>query len=415
MNNNIMKITSLIATLLIIGNAQAASFDCNKANLETEKIVCSTPELSSMDEKLADLYFSVKSKSSDQDKIKAAQINWIAALRKCPDANCIKVLYQNRYTELSTINQALAPLVAQSTTRDNNIKSESPTEIQNTNPTSQISEPSSPQLVSSAPKIIPTENSNTNLEIYKTPALPSEQSTYFWTIPSDLIVFFNVTILILILITPIIPAIILERKIENSSTIVFVHHSEMMAYFTSGIIMIFGGLLFYFSESIAMRFISGLFIATGIFTFVALYGFQKASTRQSDSALTLYLLKIFFIGFGSLISAIFYFVASLFAQLAYDDAKKGKVARAVVNGATAYGSYKAAENAKSSFFGKNSKYINGQNYEDISIIFPNKGIIDVFSSGWINFKAGKKCATLDILLDQLHSNKTSLNQPSNRF
>ena len=59
---------SSIFVFFLCQAAQAASFDCTKAASKSEKLICSTPELSKLDEELADVYGSAKKQLSPESQ-----------------------------------------------------------------------------------------------------------------------------------------------------------------------------------------------------------------------------------------------------------------------------------------------------------------------------------------------------------
>ena len=99
-----MKI-KYVAFLLIFffGTAlNAASFDCAKAGTPFEKTICSTPTLSSLDDKLAQMYFAAKAITPNPEQFKADQISWIKGARACGvDVVCIENAYKTRMSALS--------------------------------------------------------------------------------------------------------------------------------------------------------------------------------------------------------------------------------------------------------------------------------------------------------------------------
>ena len=62
--------------------AQAASFDCKKAQSKMEKAICDNPKISKLDEELAENYQAAKSKlSADAQKILlTGQRSWVKFL-----------------------------------------------------------------------------------------------------------------------------------------------------------------------------------------------------------------------------------------------------------------------------------------------------------------------------------------------
>lgn len=79
-----------------------ASFDCNKATSMQEKLICTTPALSSLDLKLAEAYKSAQATTADAPKLKNEQIAWIKETRACGgDATCLERFYNTRINELT--------------------------------------------------------------------------------------------------------------------------------------------------------------------------------------------------------------------------------------------------------------------------------------------------------------------------
>jgi uncharacterized protein len=56
--------------------AVGASFDCRKASEGFEKIVCSDPQLSTLDDKLAVAYRAVMDSAGDPGILRASQRKW---------------------------------------------------------------------------------------------------------------------------------------------------------------------------------------------------------------------------------------------------------------------------------------------------------------------------------------------------
>jgi uncharacterized protein len=102
-----MKFLLLLLTLLPL-LAWSASFDCQKAHGATEKMVCADPELSKLDEQLAQTYrgalktltSQVKNDNAPPDtpaKLIQEQRHWITYVRDiCEDIDCLRKAYQER-------------------------------------------------------------------------------------------------------------------------------------------------------------------------------------------------------------------------------------------------------------------------------------------------------------------------------
>ena len=65
--------------------AYSASFDCSKASTKTENMICNHPELSVLDELMANAWDEIK------DTVEIAdQKKWLAVRNQCSDINCLK-------------------------------------------------------------------------------------------------------------------------------------------------------------------------------------------------------------------------------------------------------------------------------------------------------------------------------------
>ena len=107
-------------SLIISGIAYSASFDCSKAGTPFERTICSNPNLSSMDENLAQLYFSAKATTSNPDQFKSDQIAWIKSTRACEtDVRCIENAYRVRMAQLTPQQPTPAPVQAPITQQTN--------------------------------------------------------------------------------------------------------------------------------------------------------------------------------------------------------------------------------------------------------------------------------------------------------
>jgi len=92
----------------------AASFDCSKAVTAVEKIVCSTPEISKLDDALAAAYKVAQDRSSDKAALAHDQRLWLAQRNSCGNNGaCIKSSYEAR---LKLISAAPEPTTTPLTT-----------------------------------------------------------------------------------------------------------------------------------------------------------------------------------------------------------------------------------------------------------------------------------------------------------
>ncbi len=97
MNSRIFHAVFYLLVSLCSFDSIAASFDCSKARSQTEKLICADSELSKLDEQLAGLY----KEALHIPGIKAEQRKWLASLKKCSGAACLKEAYRERMDEIS--------------------------------------------------------------------------------------------------------------------------------------------------------------------------------------------------------------------------------------------------------------------------------------------------------------------------
>ena len=90
---------SLAAALLALPVAAgAASFDCAKAGTPVERMICSDPGVSALDQRLADAY---KAASARDAHVKESQREWLANTRnRCGTTACLSEAYGARLDAL---------------------------------------------------------------------------------------------------------------------------------------------------------------------------------------------------------------------------------------------------------------------------------------------------------------------------
>lgn len=80
----------LSVVLLVPSIAYAASFDCNKAHSDVEKLICNTPELSKADDELYVDYLQAKLVTGNSDEFKKlAKKNWDLRVKNCDTKECL--------------------------------------------------------------------------------------------------------------------------------------------------------------------------------------------------------------------------------------------------------------------------------------------------------------------------------------
>jgi|GEM_PF-5406898 len=94
-NGVIKQLAKLGLLLMITASAQAASFDCKKAQSKVEHLICDNPEISKLDEELSVAYKAALQAKQQAVDIKQAQKQWMKERNDCADAACVKTAYQN--------------------------------------------------------------------------------------------------------------------------------------------------------------------------------------------------------------------------------------------------------------------------------------------------------------------------------
>lgn len=82
---------------LVFGQAQAASFDCAKANTKVEKLICADESLSERDVQMAETYRTALKQAAAPEALKKRQLQWLKDLRRyCKTAKCVEGAYWTR-------------------------------------------------------------------------------------------------------------------------------------------------------------------------------------------------------------------------------------------------------------------------------------------------------------------------------
>lgn len=108
------KIAFVISWFVALTAAHAASFDCSKAKSKVEKTICSTPEISGLDDQLAARYgAALKSLTPEGGQVlKKGQVAWLRYVNIiCGDAECLAGAYRDRLKDLDTAAVKIGPFV----------------------------------------------------------------------------------------------------------------------------------------------------------------------------------------------------------------------------------------------------------------------------------------------------------------
>ena len=85
--------------MMACSTSYAASFDCNKASSEVEKMICSDPKLNRLDDYLSQNYkiaMSPNMPEGSKSKVRESQIDWLNKRNTCTDAQCIERMYSKQ-------------------------------------------------------------------------------------------------------------------------------------------------------------------------------------------------------------------------------------------------------------------------------------------------------------------------------
>lgn len=86
-----------LVACLVIGQVQAASFDCSKAGTKVEKLICADESLSERDEQMAEAYRTSLKQAAAPEALKKRQLQWLKDLRRyCKTAKCVEGAYWAR-------------------------------------------------------------------------------------------------------------------------------------------------------------------------------------------------------------------------------------------------------------------------------------------------------------------------------
>jgi hypothetical protein len=103
---------------------EGPSFDCVKARSRTEKIICSDPELSSLDFNLASLFATAKARAPDPNEFKRqAAAEWNLREQTCTERSCLIQWYERRKRQLTSQVNGVPSVIVGSSSSVNNYSS----------------------------------------------------------------------------------------------------------------------------------------------------------------------------------------------------------------------------------------------------------------------------------------------------
>lgn len=97
----LLSIGILAAGATLAADASAASFKCTSKSSASEKIVCTDPALSALDDRLAAAWQHARDTTLDPVALEAARTHqWLWRQHHCTDQACVKSWYDRRIAEL---------------------------------------------------------------------------------------------------------------------------------------------------------------------------------------------------------------------------------------------------------------------------------------------------------------------------
>jgi len=95
-----------LALITLAPASEAASFNCGGQITYTERTICDNPDLSSADDRMSSLYFSIYNSAGPRLRpaIQRQQLRWLGRRDGCSaNVNCLRAAY---YRRISTLNEA---------------------------------------------------------------------------------------------------------------------------------------------------------------------------------------------------------------------------------------------------------------------------------------------------------------------
>ncbi|MBK6854163.1 MAG: DUF1311 domain-containing protein [Burkholderiales bacterium] len=95
-----------MASALLAAPVVAASFDCGKARTTVERLICSNPIVSALDDSLALAYTQALELASDADELRRQQRDWLSKRRNiCTTIECLLHVYGRRLEDIEDLNR----------------------------------------------------------------------------------------------------------------------------------------------------------------------------------------------------------------------------------------------------------------------------------------------------------------------
>jgi uncharacterized protein len=96
----------MAASLSMTSAAHAQAFNCKRAKLTAEHLICQDKALSSLDLELNTMYGGALDVAAAPDGVIGAQRAWLKQRNTCADSTCIKSVYEARLHDLAAVPHA---------------------------------------------------------------------------------------------------------------------------------------------------------------------------------------------------------------------------------------------------------------------------------------------------------------------
>ena len=91
----------LLACLLFMPKANAASLNCEHAKARVEVIICADEDLVRLEEAVASMYHDAMQHSADVGRLRRSQRTWLSRRNACADYDCVEEAYLSQVNKLS--------------------------------------------------------------------------------------------------------------------------------------------------------------------------------------------------------------------------------------------------------------------------------------------------------------------------
>ena len=127
--------SAICVTALITGappGAQAQTpngptFDCTKAKLRVEQLICENPQLARLDVEMLQTYRQAAAVSLDANALKASQLAWLRMRNACTDVTCLLGAFSGRMSQLNEQAGIAAPVTQNTSVAQNIVNLSQPT------------------------------------------------------------------------------------------------------------------------------------------------------------------------------------------------------------------------------------------------------------------------------------------------